>query len=212
MFESLLRSRMELHENQPMIEKTMYALREFWQSLGGTPGKIWRCLGWKHPSRDAIFFGKFEKCLEETPEIHTSHDVFWAFRKTLFASCDMMISSQICGSKLVRVFHVRWQMVAVLERDPNPGNDIRVPPAMTVQRVCTVLLRNCWSDFGCPLTKKGHGRKQIAPLMGAWNCLPSFSVPSNLRNLAFEMSESLIQQACLCYRSTTCFGGAYNDA
>ena len=54
--------------------------------------------GRKHPSRDAIFFGQDLPKL--VPKIITSHDVLEPLKQVLLASCDVIISGQICGSKL----------------------------------------------------------------------------------------------------------------
>ena len=51
-------------------------------------------LGRKHPSSDVMFSG----------QSLTSYDVLEPFRQVLSASRDVIISGQICGSKLPRVF------------------------------------------------------------------------------------------------------------
>ena len=56
----------------------------------------------KHPSRDVIFFG--QNLSPKTLKIITSHDVLQPLKQALWASRDVIISGQICGSKLQRVF------------------------------------------------------------------------------------------------------------
>ena len=55
-------------------------------------------IGRKHPSRDVIFSG------QKMPKNITSHDVREPLKQALSASRDVMISGQICGSKLQKVF------------------------------------------------------------------------------------------------------------
>ena len=54
----------------------------------------------KHPSRDVIF----PKLAPTAPKIITVHDVVEPLKQALWASCDVIISTQICGSKLQTVF------------------------------------------------------------------------------------------------------------
>ena len=59
-------------------------------------------IGRKHPSRDVIFSG--QHLLKKKPTIITSHDVLEPLKQVLSASRDVIISGQIWGSKLQRVF------------------------------------------------------------------------------------------------------------
>ena len=56
-------------------------------------------IGRKHPSRDVIFPPKFG---QKTRKMITSHDVLEPLKQVLLASRDVIISGQICGSKLLR--------------------------------------------------------------------------------------------------------------
>ena len=58
-----------------------------------------------HPSHDVIYFGP--RVSGKMPEIITSNDVLEALKQALVASRDVIIASQVCGSKLQRVFHIR---------------------------------------------------------------------------------------------------------
>ena len=57
---------------------------------------------YQHPSRDAMFFG--QKMPRKIARIGHKHDVFEPLKQALLASRDVMISRQIIGSKLQRVF------------------------------------------------------------------------------------------------------------
>ena len=61
--------------------------------------------GRTHPSRDAIFLG--QELLGETPDMITSRDVLEPLKQALCASHDVILSSQIRGSKLQKVLHIR---------------------------------------------------------------------------------------------------------
>ena len=56
----------------------------------------------KHPSRDVIFSGR--NLPPKMPKNSSLHDVLEPLKQALLASCDVLISSQICVSKLQRVF------------------------------------------------------------------------------------------------------------
>ena len=58
--------------------------------------------GRKHPSRDVIFSG--QKFGKKIPKIISLHDVLEPLKQALLASRDAIISSQICGSNLQKVF------------------------------------------------------------------------------------------------------------
>ena len=58
--------------------------------------------GRKHPSRDVIFSG--QNLAKKFPKIIYLHDVLEPLKQALLASRDVIISSQICGSNLQKVF------------------------------------------------------------------------------------------------------------
>ena len=64
----------------------------------------------KHPSRDAKCF--WPKNAWEYPQKCPHYMASRAFKQALLALRDVTISSQICGSKLQRVLHIRWRMLA----------------------------------------------------------------------------------------------------
>ena len=59
-------------------------------------------LGRKHPSHDVIFSG--QNLAKKMPKIICLHDVLEPLKQALLASRDVIISSQICGSNLQKVF------------------------------------------------------------------------------------------------------------
>ena len=59
-------------------------------------------IGRKHPSRDVIFSG--QNLAKIWPQIISLHDVLEPLKQALLASRDVIISSQICGSNLQKVF------------------------------------------------------------------------------------------------------------
>ena len=79
-----------------------------------------RNFGSKHPSRDVIFSG------QKMPKMISLHDVLEPLKQALLASRDVIISSQICGSNLQKVFTLgdgSW-----LPKTGPGRNDIRPPP------------------------------------------------------------------------------------
>ena len=71
--------------------------------------------GKKHPSCDVIFSG--QNVARKKPKIITSHNVLETLKQALLASRDVIISGQICGSKLLAVFTLgdgRWLPNAVV--------------------------------------------------------------------------------------------------
>ena len=67
------------------------------------PWEFWGAFfGRKHPSRDVIFSG--QNLAQKMPKSITSHDVPEPLKQVLSASRDVIISGQVCGSKLQRVF------------------------------------------------------------------------------------------------------------
>ena len=57
----------------------------------------------KHPSRDVIFSG--QNLAQQKPKFVTSRDVLEPSKQALLASHDVIVSGQICSSKLQRVSH-----------------------------------------------------------------------------------------------------------
>ena len=73
----------------------MIALRFHGPLKGGAPLPF---ISRKHPSRDVIFSG------QNLPKMISLHDLLEPLKQALWASRDVIISSQICVSKLQRVF------------------------------------------------------------------------------------------------------------
>ena len=69
-----------------------------------TKRPITSLIGRKHPPRDVISSG--QNLAKECHKMITSHDVLEPLKLVLLASRDVIISSQICGSKL-HFFHIR---------------------------------------------------------------------------------------------------------
>ena len=49
---------------------------------------------------------------QKVPKIISLHDVLEPLKQALLASRDVILSSQICGSNLQKVFTIRWRMLA----------------------------------------------------------------------------------------------------
>ena len=52
-----------------------------------------------------------KECIENHQEL-AQHMTSWALKEVLLAQRDVIVSIQIRGSKLLRVFHIRWRMLA----------------------------------------------------------------------------------------------------
>ena len=96
-------------ETMPSLEKrtenNSVNLRGGWVGGGGLEGSnVMTSISSTHSSRDVVFSG--QNLAKKTAEIISVHDVWGPLKQALLASRDVMISSQICVSKLQRFFTV----------------------------------------------------------------------------------------------------------
>ena len=76
----------------------------------------WTAGLWNQQAASITWCGLFRPNFgQKTPEIISVHDVWEPLKQVLLASCDVIISSQICGSNVQRFCHIRWRILAAHE-------------------------------------------------------------------------------------------------